>query len=349
MARRSAVRRRRRVRRSNPRGYIRYRGRWIASAPYQAHGRVVRRRRRRARRYDDNPRRRVSRRRRRNPSGYIRIRRRWRPITRYARRSRRGRIRSFRFPRTYRRRRRARRYYDNPPRRRRVHRRRRYASNPRRYSRRRFRLLANPIDAIKSAIEDAFSMDTLETLFHSALGFGGTAVASRLLYKKVIPAIGESAIGRVATTFGTSVLGSGLLAMLTKNSTMATRFMAGGMLTTLWQLLSEILPDEAKEFVPTLGDNESPEFRRAIESEVLKELRRSGVSATDEGMSVYVQPAGVEEVYVTAAGTEAYLTERETERAGVSGYLTEREAEAAVAGVGEPYDEFSAKSLPERF
>jgi hypothetical protein len=199
-------------------------------------------------------------------------------------------------------------------------------------------------------------MDTLEALFHTALGFGGVVGLGRLAYKQLIPALGTSPIGRIGTMLGGSVLGTALVGMLTKNRAMTARFLAGGLLGTLWQVLSEFLPDSAKQWVPTLGEGpETEEFRKAIEKEVLRELRGgSGVSeylapAGSEGYTEYIQPAGVEQTYLTPAGTEAFLTANEGEdTAGMSGFMTRNEVEMASAGVGE-WDEFSRESLPERF
>lgn len=296
------------------------------------------------------------RRRWRNPSGYIKVGRRWRKITKYARRRARapgrGQIMGYRFPRSYRRVRRNPSLHENPR-----HLRRRVYSwrNPARS----IRLSADPISAIKEALESAFSMDTLETMFHTAIGFGGVASWGRLLYKQVIPALGRNAIGRVGTMLGTTVLSTSLIGMVTRNRNLTTRFLAGGLLATLWQGLSEALPEGAKEFIPTLGEAlESEEFRKAIEQEVLKELRRgSGVqeylpAAGAEGVTEYIRPAGVEETYLTPAGAEAYLTAAEGDRATMGAYLTESQLERVEmhpSGIGEAFDEFARSSMPERF
>jgi hypothetical protein len=205
------------------------------------------------------------------------------------------------------------------------------------------RLLSNPIEGIIQTFQDAFSMDAMETLFHTGLGFGGTLAGSRLLMRKVIPALGSTAIGRVGTTAGTSVLVSALLGLLTKDRTIAARSLTGGLLATLWQGLSEILPAEAKEFIPTLGDAETAAFTRAVQDEVLREMR----GGSNGGMSVYLRPAGVSETYLRPAGSQAYLTQREAQHGGVSAYLTQNELRAA--GVGAIQDEFSSDSMPERF
>ena len=314
-------------------------------------------------------RRRSTRRRRRNPSGFIKVGRRWKKITKYARRrrrgSRKGQIRAFKFPKRYRRSRRVRR---NPvvvanPRRSRSRRARR---NPyrrhRRYVRRNpsvaYRLTSDPVAAIKSAIMSAFSMDTVETLFHMGLGFGSSIVVSRTLIKQWLPVLGETAIGRVGGTFGTGVVLTALSSFL-KNSSLTARFLTGSLFATFWQGLSEVVSayqPQLKEFIPTLsGAPETEEFRRAIEREVLRELK-GGVNeylpaAGAEGYSTYLRPAGIE--YLRPAGTEAYLTEVGAERAqgGMGAFLTDREVsrvEARPSGVGE--DEFGrGDTLPERF
>lgn len=306
------------------------------------------------------------RRRSRNPSGFIKVGRRWRKMTKYARRrrrgSRRGQIRGYRFPRRYRRSRSRRRVHRNPAVR--SYRRRRYArrNSGRRYARRNparaIRLSADPIGAIKAALAEAFSMDTLESLFHMGLGFGGVVVGGRMVYKKLIPSLGESAIGRVGTMLGSTIIGTALAGFLTKNRSLTARVLAGGLLGTLWQGITEVLPESAKEFVPTLGDApETEEFRKAIEKEVLRELRGNGVQeylqpAGAEGYSDYIQPAGIQETYLTPAGAEAFLTSREGDDATLGGYLTASETERVElnpSGVGEPFDEFARTSAPEKF
>lgn len=310
-------------------------------------------------------RRRRSRRNPGNPSGFIKVGRRWRKMTKYARRrrrgSRRGQISGFSFPKRYRRRRSSgrRRYARRNPSVR-SYRRRRYARrNP---GTRSMRLSSDPIGAIKAALMEAFSMDTLEALFHTGLGFGGVAAGGRLLYKKVIPSFGETAIGRVGTMTGLTVLGTALISMVTKNRAFTARFLAGGALATLWQVLSEALPESAKEFIPTLGaPPETEAFRKAIEKEVLRELRGGSMNeylqpAGAEGISEYIQPAGVENTYLSPAGSETYLTavdgDRAIDRATMGAFLTENETERVElnpSGVGDPFDEFARTSMPERF
>jgi hypothetical protein len=228
--------------------------------------------------------------------------------------------------------------------------------NPRYGGRRRTRLLRNPIEAITSAFQEAFSMETLETVFQTTVGFGGTVIGSRLLYKKVIPALGTTPVGRIGTTVGTSILGSVVLGMIA-GKTMAARSLGGGLLAAFWQILSEFLPAEAKEFIPTLGDAESDQFRKAIEQEVLREIRNGG-GGGEEGMSVYLQPAGVSDTYLQPAGSAAYLTSREAMRdveqgyadggaPGVGAYLTSNEV-VRTEGMGQYESEFG-RSEGERF
>jgi hypothetical protein len=304
--------------------------------------RVVRRRRA----VNNAPRRRVRRRRiQSNMKGWFKRRgKRW---------GRRGIARRFRGGKRYTRPRRRRVLQNNPPKRRRSSRRRRsYSANP---GRRRVRLLANPIGAITDIFEEAFSGETLETVFHTGLGFGGTLVGSRLIYKQLITGLGDSALGRIGTTLGVSILGGALLGMI-GGPKLGVRALGGGMLATLWAGLSEAVKDtKAADWIPTLGEGpESAEFRQAIEAEVLKELRGGGMSQdgeeTEEGMSVYLQPAGVSETYLSPAGSQTYLTSGEAERsAGMATYLTRQNVVASEAGVGDSDSEFGGESLPERF
>lgn len=197
----------------------------------------------------------------------------------------------------------------------------------------------------------AFSGDTMETLFHLGLGFGSVIPLSRLVIKNLIPTLGDTAYGRVGGTLGVTLLGTALAGLVSKDSKLTSRYLAGGLLATLWQGLTEFLPVEAKAYIPTLGAPESDAFRRAIEKEVLKELRGGGVhgymqAAGTEGVTTYMTPAGIE--YLRPAGAEAYLTEVNASRAeaGLGAYLTEVGAERAQAGLG---DEFSRTALPEQF
>lgn len=309
---RARMRRRRARRDDNPRGYIKRRGRWIAAVPYFRFGRVAPMRRRR---YDDNPRRRRRVRHDDNPRGYIKYGSRWRKITDYARRTRRGRFRNFTFPRAWKP------LYPriaaNP--------RRRYDDNPRRRRSRR-RLYDNPVAAVTSVFEEAFSPDSLELVFHTGLGFGGTLVGSRLVYKQLITGL-DTPVGRV----GTHLLGSiasGLLFGTVGGTVLGARALTGGLLATLWQAVSEaVRGSKAQDWVPTLGESPEEEaFRKAIEQEVLRELKSGGVSE-------YLAPAG-SEMYLPPAGSEAYLTEKEATEGSMGAYLTENEAMKTVVGIG---------------
>jgi hypothetical protein len=235
------------------------------------------------------------------------------------------------------------------------HYRRKHARRNPSAGRRRMRLLRNPLEAITSAFQEAFSMDTLETVFQTGLGFGGTVVGSRLLYKKVMPALGSSSLGRIGTTTGTAILGSTVLGMV-GGKNLAARALGGGLLAAFWQILSEFLPAEAKEFIPTLGDAESDQFRKAIEQEVLREIRGGGSS---DGMSVYLQPAGVSQTYLQPAGASAYLTSNEAREDAIRGYadggapgmgafLTRNEVDR-VEGLGDVASEFGGRNMSERF
>lgn len=305
------------------------------------------------------------RRRRRNPSGFIKVGRRWKKITKFARRRRRGKrrgqIRSFKFPRRHRRSRR-RRVHSNPvvvansPRRRRRRssgrRSRRVYRNPGAS----FRLASDPIGAIKNAIMSAFSVDTLETLAHMGVGFGGSLFFGKMLAgQSWMPSDpGMAPVVKIGSTF-LSTLGLTGLSSLLKNSRLTARVLTGGLFATLWQGLSQLVSGtQFQQYVPTLSGAENEEFRKAIEAEVLKELRGGGVhgylpAAGAEGYETYLRPAGIE--YLRSAGSEAYLTEVNSERArsGMGAYLTERNTVAADAGVGYGDDEFSRKGMPERF
>lgn len=312
--------------------------------------------------------RRSSRRRHRNPSGHIKVGRRWRKITKYARRrrrgSRRGQIRAFHFPKRYRRSRRRRVHTNpvvvsNPRRRSRRARRNPYRSHRRRYARRNpaasFRLSSDPIAAIKNALMSAFSMDTMETLVQMGVGFGGALTLGKFLYLQPwMPVTLGASITKVGSTFLSAALLTGASALM-KNSRMTARILTGGLFATLWQGLSEAVSGTSvQQYMPTLsGSPETDAFRRAIESEVLKELKGGGVhgylrAAGSEGISTYLQPAGIN--YLRAAGSEAYLTQVNTERAnaGMSAYLTQVNEEMANAGVGDD-DEFSRRGMPEKF
>jgi hypothetical protein len=69
-------------------------------------------------------------------------------------------------------------------------------------------------------------------------------------------------------------------------------------------------------------------------------------------MVEYIQPAGIEETYLTPAGSETYLTAAEGERSTMGAYLTETQTERVEmtpSGIGEAFDEFARSSMPERF
>lgn len=304
--------------------------------------------------------------RRRNPSGFIKVGRKWRKITKFAKRrrrgSKRGQIRGFKFPRRYRRSRR--RVHSNPvvvsnPRRSRRARRnpsRRHSRRVYRNPSRSFRLASDPIGAIKNAIMSAFSVDTLETLAHMGVGFGGSLWMSKLITNASwTPTSPETMpYWKIGSTFASTLALTGLSSLL-KNSALTARVLTGGLFATLWQALSQAVSGtQFQQYVPTLGSAESDEFRKAIESEVLKELK-GGVhgylpAAGAEGYETYLRPAGIE--YLRPAGSEAYLTEMNTERArgGMGAYLTERNTQAADAGVGhDGDDEFSRRGMPEKF
>ena len=312
--------------------------------------------------------RRSSRRRHRNPSGHIKVGRRWRKITKYAKRrrrgSRRGQIRAFSFPKRYRRSRR-RRVHANPV----------VVSNPRRHRRSRksrrsygrvrrnpavsYRLSSDPVAAIKNALMSAFSMDTLETLFQMGIGFGGSMGLSKWLY--VQPWMPATAGTAPFVQVGSTLLSTALLtgaSVLLKNPKLTARVLTGGLFATLWQGLSlAVAGTPAQQFIPTLsGSPETEAFRKAIEAEVLKELKGGGVhgylrSAGSEGMSTYLQPAGIS--YLRPAGSEAYLTQFNTQQAngGMGAYLTQVNTENASAGMGHDSgdDEFSRRGMSERF
>ena len=219
--------------------------------------------------------------------------------------------------------------------------------------RRSFRLLSNPIDAITDAFQDAFSGETLETVFHTGLGFGGTLVSSRLIQKQLITALGETWYGRMGTTLGAGILTSAVLGMV-GGKNLGVRSLGGALMAVLWQGVSEAVRDtQAADWIPTLGEGESEEFRKAIEHEVLKELKGGVSEYDDEGMSYYLAPAGSEE-YIPAAGSEAYLTSSEAEEeaegpVGMSAYLTRDNTIAAEAGVGMGDSEFGPEGIPEKF
>jgi hypothetical protein len=310
--------------------------------------------------------RRSSRRRHRNPSGHIKVGRRWRKITKFATRrkrgKRRGQIRGFHFPKRYRRSRRRRVHRNpvvvsNPPRRRRSrrHHSRRSYRRVHRNPAVSYRLSSDPVTAIKNALMSAFSMDTLESLFQMGVGFGGAMTISKWLYVQPwMPATAQTAsfVQVGSTLISTAVLTGA--SVLLKNPKLTARVLTGGLFATLWQAISlAVSGTPAAQFIPTLsGSPETDAFRKAIEAEVLKELKGGGVhgylrSAGSEGFATYLQPAGIE--YLSPAGSEAYLTQVNASRAnaGMGAYLTQINSEMANAGIGHDQgdDEFSRRGM----
>jgi len=207
------------------------------------------------------------------------------------------------------------------------------------------RLLSNPIDSIMGAFQDAFSTDTLEAVAGLGLGFGATlAIAKIVNSDKVLKLTGKDTVdkvGRVGVTAGASIAQSVLLGMIGQRS-LAAQSLVGGMLATLWQGLTEILPAEVKVYVPTLGDAETDKFRQAIEQEVLREL--------NGGMNAYLEPAGAMSAYLPPAGASAYLTTGDARSArgnSLGAYLTEREARRY--GMASVDMEFDNSQMQEKF
>lgn len=203
--------------------------------------------------------------------------------------------------------------------------------------------LSDPIGSVMSVFKDAFSKETLLAAAQSAIGFGGVLGGSKLVYNS-FPVV-NTPIGRVGTHVVMTVLET-LLFGAVGGAKLGARVLTGGLLATIWQGVSEaVRGTPAAQWVPTLGEGpEDAEFRRAIESEVLRELRGG-----EEGMSVYLQPAGVS--YVQPAGMKAYMTGGEADKLayrGMDAYMTERELDGA-SGMGDAEGEFSAATAPERF
>lgn len=194
-------------------------------------------------------------------------------------------------------------------------------------------------------IKEAFSMDTLTRVFHGAIGFGGTVAGTKLITDVLGVDFLKTGTGKIVATGGVAILGGAVAGMVTKDKELAKRVMAGGLLATALRVLGVILPDTAKQYIPTLGEDDSAQFRAAIEQEVLKELRAAGT----EGM-IYLPPAG-SEYYLPSAGSAAYMTELEASRAAALGaYMTRKDAQGA--GVGfypHETDEMGSKGLVERF
>lgn len=213
--------------------------------------------------------------------------------------------------------------------------------------RRRTRLLSDPVGAVMSLVKDAFSMDTLTAAAQTGLGFGVTAGGSRLVYRQLIEGL-NTPVGRVGTNLAVALVQTLLLGMV-GGPRLATRSLMGGLLATGWQGLTEAVRDtKAAEWIPTLGeDADTASFRKALQREVLREIS-GGRRAGSDGVSVYLQPAGVSETYLQPAGAHAYLTQGEAERANMGAYLTQKEIDK-VTGMGDAESEFSAASSPERF
>lgn len=183
----------------------------------------------------------------------------------------------------------------------------------------------NPFQAVMDVVKDAFSKPSLETVFHTGVGFGGALAIAKFASKGVLNVTSESMtdkLGRVGATFGGTVLTS-LLGGVVMGPQAGARMVIGGLLATLWQGVTELVKGTtAADFVPTLGQAVDEDFRKAVETEVLRNLRRSG------GMQAYLTPAGSER-YLTPAGSAAYFTPR---GAGMGAYATEMSV--VNAGVG---------------
>ena len=197
-------------------------------------------------------------------------------------------------------------------------------------------------------LKEAFSKETLMAAVQSGLGFGGALGGSKLLFNSF--AMLNTPVGRVGTNLLVTILET-LVFGAVGGAKLGARILTGGLLATIWQGVSEaVRGTPAAQWVPTLGEGpEDAEFRRAIVGEVLRELRGGGGRYTDEGMSIYLQPAGVN--YVPAAGASAYMTGREADKLaynGVGAYMTERELDRST-GMGDAEEEFSASTAPERF
>jgi hypothetical protein len=224
-------------------------------------------------------------------------------------------------------------------------------------SRRRVKYSRNPFKQITGAFEEVFSMDTLEQVFQTGVGFAGAIAGTNLLVENIGVDALKSGWGKVGATAGVTAIESGLAHMITKDARLSKRILVGGMLATLLRALGQIIPadSEIRKWVPTLG-NANSQFRRSIERQVLRELRGGGNSA-------YYMPAAGSSAYgLPAVGSSAYLTPKELRgaenRAGLAGgvgaYLTAREGEEldvfGVAGYSGPVNEFGNAGGPrERF
>jgi hypothetical protein len=197
----------------------------------------------------------------------------------------------------------------------------------------------NPLQAVMDVVKDAFSRPTLETMLHTGAGFGAALVIARFASSaKVLNVTGEATldkVGRVATTLGGTVLSS-VLGGMVLGKVGAARMVIGGLLATLWQGVTELVKQtDAAQYIPTLGQAVDEDFRKAVEVEVLRNLRRGG------GMNAYLTPAGSER-YLQPAGSAAYFTPR---GAGMEAFATERSV--VEAGVGD--SEFGPSADVEKF
>ena len=228
-------------------------------------------------------------------------------------------------------------------------RRRRRNPSRRNPSRRRVSYSRNPFKALQSAFAETFSMDTVEHVFHTGLGFAGAIAGSNLVADNLGVDILKTGWGKVGTTGAVSAIESGIAHMVTKDSRLAKRILVGGMLATLLRALGQIIPagSEARKWVPTLG-NRNSQFRSAIEREVLRELRGGGTGCS-AGMGAYMTPrelqnaenrSGMGSYYRPAAGSSAYLTAQQGRSIDTYGF----------AGYSGPVSEFGNAGSPrERF
>ena len=206
-------------------------------------------------------------------------------------------------------------------------RRRRRRRPVRRNARRRVSYRRNPLAQIQQAFGDLFSMDTFEQVAQTGLGFAGAVAGTNILVDQLgVDALKEG-WGKVGATAGVSALESGLLHMITKDARLSKRVLVGGMLATLLRALGQVIPadSEMRKWVPTLG-NRNGQFRRAIERQVLREMKGAGQGA------YYMPAAGSSAYYMPAAGSSAYLTPSELRNAenragfaGMGAYLTQKQ------------------------
>jgi len=206
-------------------------------------------------------------------------------------------------------------------------RRRRRRRSVRRNARRRVSYRRNPLAQIQQAFGEVFSMDTFEQVAQTGLGFAGAVAGTNILVDQLgVDALKEG-WGKVGATAGVSALESGLLHMITKDARLSKRVLVGGMLATLLRALGQVIPadSEMRKWVPTLG-NRNGQFRRAIERQVLREMKGAGQG------SYYMPAAGSSSYYMPAAGSSAYLTPSELRNAenragfaGMGAYLTQKQ------------------------